>query len=84
MARALCLRPCVGLGRVSYAVYLFNFPIFAAVQAQRWSTGVTLVVEYAALASFTLASARFIERPALKLRRNYPPAPAFDEPAVPA
>jgi peptidoglycan/LPS O-acetylase OafA/YrhL len=74
VARVLCARPLVGIGKVSYAMYLFNFPIFALVQAQGWATGVTVAVEYAALAVLTFASWRFVERPALKSRRKYPPA----------
>jgi peptidoglycan/LPS O-acetylase OafA/YrhL len=71
VARALRTRPLVAIGRVSYGIYLFNFPIFALVQAQTWSTPVKLLVEYSATATLTLASWRLLEQPARRLRRRF-------------
>jgi peptidoglycan/LPS O-acetylase OafA/YrhL len=80
VARALRTRPLVAIGRVSYGIYLFNFPIFALVQAQHWNTPVTLLVEYSATAALTLASWRFVERPAQRLRRRFPPRATATQP----
>jgi peptidoglycan/LPS O-acetylase OafA/YrhL len=81
VARALRTRPLVAIGKVSYGIYLFNFPIFALVQAQKWNTPLTLLVEYSATAMLTLASWRFVEQPALRLRRRFPPRATATKPA---
>ncbi len=45
LLKAFTLAPIVLLGRVSYGVYLFHFPVFQWVQHERWpSLGKTLVV----------------------------------------
>jgi peptidoglycan/LPS O-acetylase OafA/YrhL len=72
VARMLRTRPLVAIGRVSYGIYLFNFPIFRWVQAQAWSTPRKLLVEYSATAIVTLASWFLVEQPARKFRRRFP------------
>jgi peptidoglycan/LPS O-acetylase OafA/YrhL len=61
----------VAIGKVSYGIYLFNFPIFLWVQAQAWSTPKKLLVEYSATAIVTLASWFLVEKPARKLRGRF-------------
>ncbi len=72
MARLFCWRPAVALGRISYGVYLWHWPITVAFPVQNRSIGeqawtqserVILTVLIAAL------SFRFIEQPILRDRR---------------
>jgi peptidoglycan/LPS O-acetylase OafA/YrhL len=70
VARVLRTRPLVAVGKVSYGIYLYNYPIFTVVQSQSWSTPTKLIVEFSATAALTLASWRFVERPAQRLRRK--------------
>lgn len=71
LARFLSLAPVVGLGTVSYGLYLWHFPIIGYVSIFGYS-GVTAVVLSAGL---TLLAAVFswfvIERPALRLKKRY-------------
>ena len=85
-ARALRTRPLVAIGRVSYGIYLFNFPIFSYVQAQTWSAPLKLLVEYSATALVTLASWYLVEQPARRLRNRFRARanPAFQGPSPPA
>lgn len=83
--RIFAFRPFVWLGRVSYGVYLFHFPIFQWVQHERWpSLAKTMAVEYALTAVAVLLSWFFVERQALRLkdRRARPRQVPSHEPAV--
>lgn len=73
LVRVFAWRPVVWVGRVSYGIYLFHFPIFQYVAHQRLSYGRTLVIEYAVLAAAVLVSWFVIEQPALRLKRRFEP-----------
>ncbi len=63
--RFLSLRPLVGLGRISYGVYLYHWPIFVLVDRQRWDLpdGMRFAVECAITLAVALVSYTVIERP---------------------
>jgi peptidoglycan/LPS O-acetylase OafA/YrhL len=65
------LRPLVAVGRVSYGVYLWHFPLIVMVYPQVASRDVASFVVILALA-FTLASLSyaFVETPFLRLKRR--------------
>ena len=72
IARLLEARPLVGVGKVSYGLYLWHFPIFLGlgVLLGRTKTFDPLLLSLAWLASFavSIASYRFLEQPALRLK----------------
>ncbi len=63
--RALAWRPLVGLGLVSYGVYVFHWPLFLWIDTDHTGlTGVALVAaRLGATAVFALVSYRFLETP---------------------
>ena len=72
LTRAFAWRPAVGLGRVSYSLYLWHAPVFFAV-AERLAGRPPvqrLVVGLAACAVATLASYHLVELPFLRHRRR--------------
>lgn len=69
VARVLALRPLVALGRISYGVYLWHFPVISVLArylhtAKPLTTGVDLAVTIALAA----ASSRWVERPFMKMK----------------
>jgi peptidoglycan/LPS O-acetylase OafA/YrhL len=71
--RFLQLAPLRAVGRVSYGLYLWHFPIFWAVTVEgaEWSNLERVVAAFSLTALFTLASWYFIEQPALRYKRRY-------------
>jgi peptidoglycan/LPS O-acetylase OafA/YrhL len=68
VARVLALRPLRAVGRVSYGVYLWHFPVFLAVE-HAWPDGpaaAVVAVALGATALFVLASWTLVERPILR------------------
>jgi peptidoglycan/LPS O-acetylase OafA/YrhL len=68
------LRPMVGLGLISYGVYLWHFPVIQLINGLGWPTS-TLLPAAAAIAitlGVSLASFVVVERP---IRRRLPPWP---------
>jgi peptidoglycan/LPS O-acetylase OafA/YrhL len=76
MARVLAAPPLVWIGRVSYGLYLWHWPVWWTLRfgAPSLGAGATLAIYVAA--SFTLAalSHRLIERPALRIKDRLAPA----------
>jgi peptidoglycan/LPS O-acetylase OafA/YrhL len=60
----------VGIGRVSYGIYLFHFPVFQWV-SHRWSRPVNLLVEYSVTAVIVLVSWYAVESPALRRKARF-------------
>jgi peptidoglycan/LPS O-acetylase OafA/YrhL len=86
-ARALSWRPLVGLGVISYGVYLFHWPIFLWLSPER--TGLMavplLALRLAVTLTLAILSFRFLEQPILAgARLGRPPAPARPRRALPA
>jgi peptidoglycan/LPS O-acetylase OafA/YrhL len=67
----LSRRWLVHVGKVSYGLYLWHYPIFTEVQAQKWPFRYELVVEFGLTALATVFSFYVVERPALKLKRRF-------------
>ncbi|GAA3392478.1 hypothetical protein [Cryptosporangium minutisporangium] len=64
-ARTLALPPLVGIGRISYGLYLWHWPTFLLLDADRTglSGGALLGVRCAATAALALASYTLVEQP---------------------
>jgi peptidoglycan/LPS O-acetylase OafA/YrhL len=75
LAAGLGKRPLAGIGRVSYGIYLYHWPIVAWVGLQAWSTTTRLVVEFALIAFAVTVSWLVIEKPASRLKRHLVRAP---------
>jgi peptidoglycan/LPS O-acetylase OafA/YrhL len=78
IARVLLARPLVGLGRISYGLYLWHVPLLAAVGAAALDRGLPISIA-AAIAAVAIAavSHRFVETPFLRMKsRARSPIPA--------
>jgi hypothetical protein len=64
--------PLRAVGRVSYGLYLWHYPVFYAVsvQGEQWTNFQRLVVALALTIGATIGSWYLIERPALSLKRR--------------
>ena len=67
LARALSWRPLVGLGRISYGVYLFHWPIFLWLTPDRTGLAPAPLLALRLLVTLTVATASFVlvEQPIL-------------------
>lgn len=65
--------PVLALGRISYSVYLWHWPIFVLTSAERtgWSFSTAVAVRLPATAMVATVSYLLLERPFLR-RRNHP------------
>lgn len=65
VARALAVRPLVAIGRVSYGLYLYHWPIFLVLSPERvgWSQWPLFALRMSVTALCAVVSARVIEQP---------------------
>ena len=63
----------VYIGRISYGLYLWHYPIFVRVQSYHWRPVAELSLEIALTAATALASFYLLERPALRLKYKFRP-----------
>ena len=64
-------RPLVWLGRISYGLYLWHYPVFKAANLLQFGWAFKLCVAVTATFAVTCLSYYLIERPALKLKRKF-------------
>ena len=71
LARGLARAPVVAIGRWSYSLYLWHFPMFVVVadHAGSWPAALRVLVAWTFAFVLAVFSYRFVERPALALRR---------------
>jgi len=87
VARLLSTRPLVGIGRISYGLYLWHWPVYLALDGERTGLHGYLLAALRAGVTGVLACASFvlIERPAQRVRvrpRHVLPAAAVGVAAV--
>ncbi len=73
LARALARPWLVYLGKISYGLYLWHYPIFCEVQARHYSLAKELIIEVLLTAVAVLASYYLLERPMLRLKSRFTP-----------
>jgi len=78
MARAVGCRPMAAVGRRSYGVYLYHWPVFLVLSPERtgWSPWPLLVARVALTAAIAAASYRWLEMPVRARRVLRAPRPA--------
>ena len=66
--RALALRPMIGIGLISYSVYLWHQPLFAFIRIQSIHTPTPLIMLMVSAAAFALGylTWRYVEQPCRK------------------
>ncbi len=79
-ARVLAWKPFVVIGRMSYGLYLWHWPVYIILNADRlglpWLQ--TQLVRYAVTASLATLSYVYVEKPALRLRHRFQPLHSAD------
>jgi len=74
VAAALEWKPLVGIGRISYGLYLWHVPAFHALRDVPLRTRYVVLLQFAAAFGCAIASFYLIERPFLRLKRRFTPA----------
>jgi peptidoglycan/LPS O-acetylase OafA/YrhL len=59
------------IGKISYGVYLWHYPIFTEVQRRHWPAAKELGIEFGLTAVAVLASYYLLERPLLRLKARF-------------
>ena len=85
--RALGLTPLVAVGRVSYGLYLWHWPVFLVINGDRFHLPFVAltVVRITVSGAFAVASFFLVEQPFLRLKQRIEPPgrpsePAFEQP----
>jgi peptidoglycan/LPS O-acetylase OafA/YrhL len=75
IARILAVPPLVALGRISYGLYLWHWPIFLVLNSANLRTSFleTQVVRFTVTVAVTLLSYWLVEQPFLRLRHRFGP-----------
>ncbi len=73
LPRLLEYSPLVWLGRISYGVYLWHYPLFKAVSFVSLSWPLKLCIAVAATLMVSSLSYYLVERPALNLKKRFQP-----------
>jgi len=68
---ALELRPLVWVGGMSYGLYLWHYPIFRVLRAAGLGRFPTLGIGVLLTFAIAFASFKFVEKPALRLKKRY-------------
>ncbi|MCU1501447.1 MAG: putative acyltransferase, partial [Ilumatobacteraceae bacterium] len=70
----LSAKPLVGIGKISYGIYLYHWPVYVLIDRQRWDlpVGVTLAIKGAITLAIALVSYAVVERP-IRRARSLPP-----------
>jgi peptidoglycan/LPS O-acetylase OafA/YrhL len=82
VARVFAVRPVVWIGRRSYGLYVYHWPLVVLLGHTGWSKGAVAFTVYASAVAAAALSYRFIERPILAWKQRYSgrakaaPAPA--------
>ncbi len=81
-AAALRGAPLVALGRISYGLYLWHWPVFLVLNGGRlhWAFVPLTLVRLAASLVMAIASFFLVEQPFLRLKRRLEPAGRVSEP----
>jgi peptidoglycan/LPS O-acetylase OafA/YrhL len=82
----LAWRPMAAVGKISYGIYLFHYPIIVVLREQHGlrDPGTMLIVATVASIAVATLSYHFVERPALRMRSRLRPVRVPGEPeAVP-
>ena len=74
--------PLVALGRISYGLYLWHWPVFLVLNGGRlhWGFVPLTLVRLAASLAMAVASFFLVEQPFLRLKRRLEPAGRLSEP----
>jgi peptidoglycan/LPS O-acetylase OafA/YrhL len=67
----LSRRWLVYIGKVSYGLYLWHYPVFSEVQTRKWPLQYEIIVEITLTLCATALSFYAIERPALRLKSRF-------------
>ncbi len=72
MARWLAKRPLAFVGRISYGLYLWHWPVFLIVEGWNWPFWQGVAVKIVITAMLSVASFLVVEQPILSLRGRFP------------
>jgi peptidoglycan/LPS O-acetylase OafA/YrhL len=75
-ARVLSVQPLPVVGRISYGLYLFHFPMNYLIHGYptRWTGAMSVLATFGATFALATASFMLVERPALRLKSRFEPA----------